>query len=41
VSGYFWGCGESRNWLELEIKPSGADAIKKFSPSLGIPYLGV
>jgi len=23
------------------IGPPGADAIKKFTPSLGIPYLGI
>ncbi len=25
----------------LEFQTPGADAIKKFTPSLGIPYLGV
>jgi len=27
--------------LKLAHGPPGADAIKKFTPSLGIPYLGV
>ena len=27
--------------LDFDSKRTGADAIKKFTPSLGIPYLGV
>ncbi len=30
----------SYNWEAPMLRP-GADAIKKFTPSLGIPYLGV
>jgi len=28
-------------WKYINSRDSGADAIKKFTPSLGIPYLGV
>jgi len=28
-------------YLEVVISSAGANAIKKFTPSLGIPYLGV
>jgi len=36
------GC-EKKIWIEYVYKiwRSGADAIKKFTLSLGIPYLGV
>jgi hypothetical protein len=27
--------------MQKNVNASGADAIKKFTPSLGIPYLGV
>jgi len=31
-----------QSFIYQETEPkSGADAIKKFTPSLGIPYLGV
>jgi len=30
-----------KNMVKSEAPRSGADAIKKFTPSLGIPYLGV
>jgi len=29
------------SFISLKHGPAGADAIKKFTPSLGIPYLGV
>ncbi len=28
-------------YFTFEVGQSGTDAIKKFTPSLGIPYLGV
>jgi len=29
------------NDIYIDVRSTGADAIKKFTPSLGIPYLGV
>ncbi len=30
---------KSQNKIQVKLETSGADAIKKFTPSLGIPYL--
>jgi len=31
---------KSGHFFQQQFRASGADAIKKFTPSLGIPYLG-